>query len=118
MDANSALAHKVELLSRKIESLTVGQNKALAITNSKLVGASKIDQVEQIDFMGNQVRPRNDPFSNTYNPGWRNHPNFRWSNNQGQVPNMQPPGFQRPVPPPQSKPNFIEEMLTQHIKAS
>ncbi|CAL2247561.1 unnamed protein product [Prunus armeniaca] len=23
-------------------------------------------------------RPRNDPFSNTYNPGWRNHPNISW----------------------------------------
>ncbi|CAB4308768.1 unnamed protein product [Prunus armeniaca] len=27
----------------------------------------------------------NDPYSNTYNPGWRNHPNFKWSNN----PNVQ-----------------------------
>lgn len=34
-------------------------------------------------------RPRNDPFSPTYNPGWRNHPNFRWSNNQNQ---QQPQG--------------------------
>ncbi|CAL8175219.1 unnamed protein product [Prunus armeniaca] len=39
--------------------------------------------------------PNNDPYSNTYNPGWRNHPNFKWSNN----PNVQqsqgpPPGFQ------------------------
>jgi hypothetical protein len=22
----------------------------------------------------------NDPYSNTYNPGWRNHPNFSWKN--------------------------------------
>ncbi|KAI5351533.1 hypothetical protein L3X38_004424 [Prunus dulcis] len=39
--------------------------------------------------------PNNDPYSNTYNLGWRNHPNFRWSNNsnvqQSQGP---PPGFQ------------------------
>ncbi|KAK2645239.1 hypothetical protein Ddye_020434 [Dipteronia dyeriana] len=28
-------------------------------------------------------RPRNDPFSNTYNQGWRNHPNFSWRDNQG-----------------------------------
>ena len=25
-------------------------------------------------------RPGNDPYSNTYNPGWRNHPNFLWKN--------------------------------------
>ena len=28
-------------------------------------------------------RPKNDPYSNTYNPGWRNHPNFSWGGNQG-----------------------------------
>ena len=27
---------------------------------------------------GNPNQPRGDPFSNTYNPGWRDHPNFRW----------------------------------------
>ncbi|KAG9446985.1 hypothetical protein H6P81_013113 [Aristolochia fimbriata] len=32
----------------------------------------------------------NDPYRNTYNPGWRNHPNFSWSNNN-QQPNTQQP---------------------------
>ncbi|MFS8030591.1 putative hem peroxidase, retrotransposon gag domain, hem peroxidase superfamily [Helianthus anomalus] len=32
---------------------------------------------EEVDFVSNQVRPQNNPYSNTYNPGWRNHPNFR-----------------------------------------
>ena len=34
-------------------------------------------------------------FSNTYNPGWRNHPNFRWSNssNNAATLNNGPPGF-------------------------
>ncbi|KAM1650503.1 hypothetical protein ACFX1S_003267 [Malus domestica] len=27
---------------------------------------------------GSQNQPRNDPFSNTYNPGLKNHPNFKW----------------------------------------
>ncbi|KAM1895819.1 hypothetical protein ACFX13_044522 [Malus domestica] len=27
---------------------------------------------------GNQYQQRNYPFSNTYNPGWRDHPNFKW----------------------------------------
>ncbi|KAM1683198.1 hypothetical protein EV1_034090 [Malus domestica] len=27
---------------------------------------------------GSQNQPRNDPFSNTYNPCWRDHPNFKW----------------------------------------
>ncbi|XP_040366105.1 uncharacterized protein LOC121050402 [Rosa chinensis] len=40
-------------------------------------------------------RPRYDPYSNIYNPGWRDHPNFKWTNND----NIQNPlggNFQRP----------------------
>ncbi|MED6151315.1 hypothetical protein PIB30_081330 [Stylosanthes scabra] len=39
----------------------------------------------QVNYVNNQPRPPyNDPHSNTYNPGWRNHPNFSWGGNQGQ----------------------------------
>ncbi|CAN6583836.1 unnamed protein product [Malus baccata var. baccata] len=52
---------------------------------------------------GNQNQPRNDPFSNTYNPGWRDHPNFRWRDapQYGQQSGFrQPPGFfPRPMAP-------------------
>jgi len=61
-------------------------------------------------------RPKNDPFSPYYNPGWRNHPNLSWSNGQNAViPNSQPishppnsfqrlalsgvPNAPRPLPP-------------------
>ncbi|KAM1227522.1 hypothetical protein ACFX2J_006730 [Malus domestica] len=60
---------------------------------------------------GSQNQPRNDPFSNTYNPGWRDHPNFKWREpQQTQQQNafrQQPPGFyQRPYAPsqPQTQP--------------
>jgi hypothetical protein len=43
---------------------------------------SFVDQ-KQANYVGhNNYPPKNNPFSNTYNPGWRNHPNFSWSNNQ------------------------------------
>ncbi|GJR06890.1 hypothetical protein Tco_0529874 [Tanacetum coccineum] len=32
-------------------------------------------------------RPRNDPFSESYNPGWRNHLNFWWRNEDDTRPN-------------------------------
>ncbi|XP_050217802.2 uncharacterized protein LOC126668658 [Mercurialis annua] len=38
---------------------------------------------EQVSYVGGQ-RQGNDPYSNTYNPGWRNHPNFGWRNQEGQ----------------------------------
>ena len=28
------------------------------------------------------TRPTNNPYTPTYNPGWRNHPNFSWSQNK------------------------------------
>ncbi|KAM2220343.1 hypothetical protein ACFX1S_019569 [Malus domestica] len=60
---------------------------------------------------GSQNQPRNDSFSNTYNPGWRDHPNFKWrepqQTQQQSAFRQQPPGFyQRPYAPsqPQTQP--------------
>ncbi|CAN6557484.1 unnamed protein product [Malus baccata var. baccata] len=57
---------------------------------------------------GNQYQSRGDPFSNTYNPGWLDHPNFKWRDpQQGQQQSgfrQQPPGFyQKPLAPPQAQ---------------
>ncbi|CAN6707354.1 unnamed protein product [Malus baccata var. baccata] len=62
---------------------------------------------------GSQNQPRNDPYSNTYNPGWRDHPNFKWR--EPQQPAQQggfwqtPPGvFQMPYAPPQVPPQSAQ----------
>ena len=39
--------------------------------------------LEEVNAVGNPPR-RYDPFSNTYNPGWRDHPNLRYGNYMGQ----------------------------------
>ncbi|XP_031095068.1 uncharacterized protein LOC115999350 [Ipomoea triloba] len=55
---------------------------------------------EEANYMGSNMGrqpPRNDPFSHTYNPGWRNHPNFSWRD-QGNARSMGPPRFQQPGP--------------------
>ncbi|CAN6723526.1 unnamed protein product [Malus baccata var. baccata] len=55
-----------------------------------------------------QNQSRHDPYSNTYNPGWRDHPNFKWREpqqhqNQGGF-RQQPPGFfPKPYGPPQNQ---------------
>ncbi|CAN6716326.1 unnamed protein product [Malus baccata var. baccata] len=56
-----------------------------------------------------QNQPRNDPYSNTYNPDWRDHPNFKWREPQQSQPQggfrQQPPGFYtKPYAPPQVQP--------------
>jgi hypothetical protein len=46
-------------------------------------------------------RPRYDPFSNTYNPRWRDHPNLRYGNSNNQQYNQQggQPTFRPPFQP-------------------
>ncbi|KAM1495770.1 hypothetical protein ACFX14_030016 [Malus domestica] len=57
---------------------------------------------------GQQYQQRYDPCSNTYNPGWRDHPNFKWREpQQGQQQStfrQQPPSFyQKPFAPNQTQ---------------
>ncbi|XP_035845295.1 uncharacterized protein LOC118491547 [Helianthus annuus] len=79
---------------------------------------------EHVDFMGNQYRPQNNPYSNTYNPGWKNHPNFSWKPDAS---NLHPPRFAprpktpthgaygppRPQQMPPSSDPSVHDMLSQ-----
>ncbi|KAJ9128494.1 hypothetical protein P3X46_034954 [Hevea brasiliensis] len=48
------------------------------------------EQMKYVNNGGNfNQRQPNNPYSNTYNPRWRNHPNFSWSNQQNQPINKQ-----------------------------
>ncbi|XP_027157996.1 uncharacterized protein LOC113759613 [Coffea eugenioides] len=59
---------------------------------------------EQVQYLNNYNRPlQNNPYSNTYNPGWRNHPNFGWKDQGNQQRSMNPPDFQSKQPLPESK---------------
>ncbi|XP_038719828.1 uncharacterized protein LOC120012477 [Tripterygium wilfordii] len=53
--------------------------------------------------------PNNNPFSNTYNPGWRNHPNFSWGG-QNQNQNKQYNQNAQQVPTESKKPSLEEQM--------
>ena len=53
-------------------------------------------QIEEIKFLR-----QNNPYSNTYNPGWKNHPNFSWKDQQGNAQNR--PQQQQPYNQPQQQ---------------
>ncbi|XP_070678230.1 uncharacterized protein [Malus domestica] len=58
-------------------------------------------------------QPRNDPYSNTYNTGWRDHPNFKWREpqqptQQGGFRQPPPVMFPRPYTPPQPPPQSAQ----------
>jgi len=46
------------------------------INDCPTAGKFSDDSIEQVNAAFSH--PGNDPYSNTYNPGWRNHPNFSW----------------------------------------
>ncbi|TQD81555.1 hypothetical protein C1H46_032887 [Malus baccata] len=70
------------------------------------------ESANAVDFQGHSQQ-HNDPYSNTYNPGWRDHQNFKWreaqqSTQQGGF-QPQPPGmYQRPYVPTQVQPQSTQ----------
>nr|XP_027083493.1 uncharacterized protein LOC113705783 [Coffea arabica]XP_027083494.1 uncharacterized protein LOC113705784 [Coffea arabica] len=62
---------------------------------------------EQVQFVNNYNRNApNNPYSNTYNPGWTNHPNFGWKDQGNQQRPTNPPGFQSRQPQAETKPSW------------
>ncbi|XP_017970470.1 PREDICTED: uncharacterized protein LOC108660713 [Theobroma cacao] len=122
IDAIGNLAAQVAALSKKIDTLGV-----YVVQNSCVVGENygdghSSDQCSydsaSVQFVGNFNKQQNNPYSNTYNPGWRNHPNFSWNNNTGPSnsnPNV-PPGFQQQSRPPiPEKKSQVEELILQYM---
>ncbi|XP_027062791.1 uncharacterized protein [Coffea arabica] len=79
------------------------------------------ENAEQMNMAGHTPAPRRqyDPYSSTYNPGWRDHPNLSYGGNkpsnfmsnrqQGHQQQYQP----RPSPPPSNSSPSLEEMMKQ-----
>ncbi|CAN6686569.1 unnamed protein product [Malus baccata var. baccata] len=70
---------------------------------------------EHVNMVNNFIRSRSDPYSNTYNPGWKNHPNLSWGGNQ------QPRQYQQSYQSTSEtkKPSLEDQMpqLAQHMSA-
>lgn len=96
---------KVDAFTKKIESLTVTPTATVATTtsNCELCGTPRHNTPECHLLAGipsNKVNyAQGNPYSNTYNPGWRNHLNFSYKNNNALfAPNptpVVPPGYQK-----------------------
>lgn len=48
-----------------------------------------VQQIEEVNFL-----KQNNPYSNTYNPGWKNQPNFSWKLQYGNVQKQGPIQYQ------------------------
>jgi hypothetical protein len=81
-------------------------------------------QVEMVNFLSNQAnRQQNNPYSNTFNPGWRNHPKFSWKNPPGGPQSQQQgshqggPSNQAPVPPKKADWEIAIEAMATHMNS-
>ncbi|CAN6720271.1 unnamed protein product [Malus baccata var. baccata] len=73
---------------------------------------------EQVNAFNNFQRHRYDPYSNFYNPGWRDHPNLRWDKEQHTRPQFQQ-HVQQPAAPKAAWEVAIEKLTnttTQEIQ--
>jgi hypothetical protein len=87
-------------------------------------------EMEQVNAFNNFQKHSTGPYSETYNTGWRNHPNFSWKQNQptnqgGFPPTYQNPGrmaqpasssYQGPTQPPMSSTQSLEDTMKEFMK--
>ena len=71
------------------------------------MGELTIEQAQYLSkFPSNQ---NSNPYAQSYNPGWKNHPNFSWRNHNAVNPIEQV----QPSPPPQEKKSNLDLKLEQ-----
>ena len=107
---SSAMMNEISELKEMVKRLTLKdtphQLKACGICTDPFHPTDACPQLQEptaeVNVVGGYApqKPRYDPYSNTYNPGWKNHPNFRWRDPQ------EAPQFQQPRPPYQQRPQY------------
>ncbi|KAM1400776.1 hypothetical protein ACFX2F_028009 [Malus domestica] len=115
-DLHSQLANLTSIVSQMAEGMKMQGPVVCGVCSIQGHVSEKCPQLienggwESANAIGfqSQNQSRHDPYSNTYNPGWRDHPNFKWRDpqqpqNQGGF-RQQPPGFfPKTYGPPQNE---------------
>ncbi|CAN6542443.1 unnamed protein product [Malus baccata var. baccata] len=115
-DLHSQLANLTSIVSQMAEGMKMQGPVVCGVCSIQGHVSEKCPQLienggwESANAIGfqSQNQSRHDPYSNTYNPGWRDHPNFKWRDpqqpqNQGGF-RQQPPGFfPKTYGPPQTQ---------------
>ncbi|CAN6685893.1 unnamed protein product [Malus baccata var. baccata] len=104
-DLHSQLANLTSIVSQMVEGMKMQGPVVCGVCSIQGHVSEKCPQLienggwESANAIGfqSQNQSKHDPYSNTYNPGWRDHPNFKWRDpqqpqNQGGF-RQQPPGF-------------------------
>ncbi|KAL4597574.1 hypothetical protein ACB092_11G000200 [Castanea dentata] len=118
LDSITSLAAQMATLSQQLGKMNVNAIQTNVVCDHCSGNHSSADcqvgnpfaqsSYGQANYVSN-YQCQNNPYLNTYNPGWRNHPNFSWSNNQGQA--KQPQQF-----PQQEKKLTLEDMFMHYLQ--
>ena len=94
LDSITPLAVQMATLSQQLGKMNVNAIQTNVVCDHCVGNHSSVDcqvgnpfaqsSYGQANYMSNFQR-QNNPYSNTYNPRWRNHPNSSWINNQVQA---------------------------------
>ncbi|KAM1192562.1 hypothetical protein TB1_012291 [Malus domestica] len=85
-DIQSQLANLTSIVSQMAEEMRMKEPSVCGVRSiqghafekcPQLIENGGWENTNAIEFQGHN-QPRNDRYSNTYNLGWRNHPNFKW----------------------------------------
>ncbi|KAH9783362.1 hypothetical protein KPL71_009280 [Citrus sinensis] len=110
IDAITALSAQVTSLTNMVKAMAAAPATVKQVTELSCVYCGEDHDFDNcpgnpasVNYVGNFNRqPHNNPYSKTYNPDWKQHPNFSWSNQNRNAPALnglsrntqpQPPGF-------------------------
>ncbi|GFY88460.1 hypothetical protein Acr_06g0004000 [Actinidia rufa] len=121
---------KLATMAKKLEALELTQVNAVGVEEPKEVSCIVCDTKEhdtmsclvilgikealhgQVNAIGHYSQGGGNPYFNTYNLGWRDHPNFRWRNEGISNSQAYQEGFHNPqsyqAPPPPSQPQHYQ----------
>ncbi|KAM1262759.1 hypothetical protein ACFX2G_028461 [Malus domestica] len=115
-DLHSQLANLTSIVSQMAEGMKMQGPVVCGVCSIQGHVSEKCPQLienggwESANAIGfqSQNQSRHDPYSNTYNPGWRDHPNFKWRDpqqpqNQGGFRQQLPGFFPKTYGPPQNQ---------------
>ena len=111
------LTRQVSLLNSRAQSTNEVCGLCGAFGHGANICPQNMYESEQINYMNaNQPKPRFDPYTNTYNPGWRSYLNFsQRTNNQAPIHNTIPNSMSNNDQPRKST---LEETLNTFIEFS
>ncbi|KAI5351553.1 hypothetical protein L3X38_004444 [Prunus dulcis] len=112
VSTNNEIAAKLDVMSSLLQQAVTGPLGNKMEVHDQSFAEHMLEQANALQARN----PQNDPYSNTYNPGWRNHPNFRWNNSPNVQQSQGPPlGFQTQQRQFQQAPQQVQEQRSDQM---